>query len=441
LTAWLLVGLSLFLILICGLFVAGEFALLTADRPAVERAAARGDQRSRGVLEALQTLSTQLSGVQIAITLTNLAIGFLAEPAIAGLLHAPLSAIGLRGEAVAAVAVVVALVLSTAFTMVLGELVPKSLAIAMPLAVARAVQRPVRAFTRVMRLPIRFLNGLANAILGLFGLEAQEELSSARSAEELASVVRHSAAEGTLGPRTATLLMRSLNFGDKRARDVLTPRPQMVTVSDGSTVADVLTLARRSGHSRFPVTGPAGLDDVVGVVDLRRAIAVPAPDRGQTAATDVMDRVLELPESLDLQDVLRELQASGSRLALIVDEYGGTAGLLTGEDILEELVGDVQDEHDRATAAVLKVAAGWEVSGLLRPDEVAAQTGLQLPDQSDYETIAGLVMHRLGRIPEVGDRVEVGAVELTVSRMDGRRIDRLLLTDTVPESDDGARRG
>ncbi len=180
-TEWLLLGASLLLIAACGLFVAGEFALLTADRPAVEKAAAGGDRAARGVLAALRSLSTQLSGVQVAITLTNLAIGFLSEPAIASLLHGPLRAVGVHGDGVEAVAVAVALVLSTGLTMVFGELVPKNLAIAMPLPVARAVQGPIRAFTTVMRYPIRALNRVADAVLGLFGLESREELASARS--------------------------------------------------------------------------------------------------------------------------------------------------------------------------------------------------------------------------------------------------------------------
>jgi CBS domain containing-hemolysin-like protein len=427
-TEWFLLGVSLLLIAACGVFVAGEFALLTADRPTVERAAAAGDRQAAGVLIAFRTLSTQLSGVQVAITLTNLAIGFLAEPAIAGLLRSPLESLGVRGGAVEAAAVTIALVASTVLTMVFGELVPKNLAIAMPVAVARAVQGPVRLFTTVMRLPIRGLNRLAGAILAIFGLQAHEELASARSPDELVSLVRHSAKEGTLAPRTATLLLRSLTFGDKRAGDVLTARTQMVTVDAHASIADVLHLIAASGRSRLPVAGRGGLDDLVGIIELDQAVAVPHARRAGTPVHRVMGRVVEVPESSPLDDVLRALQAQRAQLAVVVDEYGGTAGLLTGEDLLEELVGEVDDEHDAPAPSARRTADGWDVPGLMRPDEVAAATGHQLPMHGVYDTVGGLVMHLLGRIPSEGDAVAVEGSVLTVSRMDGRRIDRLLIT-------------
>lgn len=426
-TEWLLLALSLVLIAVCGVFVAGEFALMTTDRATVERAAAAGDRRAGGVLAALRSLSTQLSGVQVAITLTNLAIGFLSEPAIARLLHAPLGAIGVHGGAADGVAVGVALVTSTVLTMVFGELVPKNLAIAMPLAVARAVQAPIRAFTRVMRAPIRALNGAAEAVLHGFGLEAREELASARTPEELLSLVRHSASEGTLPVGTATLLVRSLTFGEKHARDVLTARPQMVTVDAGDSVREMLDVVRTSGHSRLPVLGPGGLDDVVGVIELDQAVAVPVTSRPSTPVRDVMTAPLEVPESLPLDAVLDALQTARTQLALVVDEYGGTAGVVTGEDLLEELVGEVEDEHDAPVPQARRVGGGFDVSGLLRPDEVRAATGYPLPEHGVYETVGGLVMRELGRLPVAGDRLTVGDVELTVLRMDGRRVDRLLI--------------
>lgn len=426
-TEWLLLALSLVLIAVCGVFVAGEFALMTTDRATVERAAAAGDRRAGGVLAALRSLSTQLSGVQVAITLTNLAIGFLSEPAIARLLHAPLGAVGVHGGAADGVAVAVALVTSTVLTMVFGELVPKNLAIAMPLAVARAVQAPIRAFTRVMRAPIRALNGAAEAVLHGFGLEAREELASARTPEELLSLVRHSASEGTLPVGTATLLVRSLTFGEKHARDVLTARPQMVTVDAGDSVREMLDVVRTSGHSRLPVLGPGGLDDVVGVIELDQAVAVPVTSRSSTPVRDVMTAPLEVPESLPLDAVLDALQTARTQLALVVDEYGGTAGVVTGEDLLEELVGEVDDEHDAPVPQARRVGGGFDVSGLLRPDEVRAATGYPLPEHGVYETVGGLVMRELGRLPVAGDRLTVGDMELTVLRMDGRRVDRLLV--------------
>ena len=423
---WVLLAASIALVAACGVFVAAEFSLLAADRAAVEREAAQGNRGARGVLTALRGLSTQLAGVQVGITLTNLVIGLLSEPAIATLLRSPLQAIGVGGEGAGAVAVTAALVASTAATMVFGELLPKNLAIARPVVVAKAVQAPVRAFTGLMRGPIRLLNGMAAAILRPFGVEATEELASARSAEELASLVRRSAREGTLAARTATLLVRSLSFGGRTAGDVLTPRARVVSIGAEATVADLVALVRGSGRSRMPVTGSGGLDDVVGVVELDRAVGVPVPVRSRTAVRTVMTAPAEVPQSLPLDDVLCTLQAQRAQLAVVIDEYGGTAGLLTIEDLAEELVGEVGDEYGRPVPAVRRVPGGWDVSGLLRPDEISAETGRRLPE-GGYDTVAGLVLRELGRIPAEGDRVVVAGVALTVTRMDGMRIDRLLV--------------
>lgn len=411
-TEWLLLALSLVLIAACGLFVAGEFALLAADRPTIEDQAERGDRRAQGVRKAFRTLSTQLSGVQLAITVTNLAIGFLAEPAMARLLPGP-DALG----------VALALLISTLLTMLFGELFPKNLAIAAPVAVAKAVQAPVRFFTGVMRLPIRLLNRCADAVLHLFGLQAQEELASARSPDELVSLVRHSAAEGTLAPRTARLMVRTLTFGEKRAVEVMTPRTQMETVERGDSVAHFLATVAESGYSRLAVVESDGLDEVVGVVDLDRAVRVPFERRDTTPVAAVMTTPVQVPETLPLDEVVRALQEQKAQLAVVVDEYGGTAGLLTTEDLVEELVGEVDDEFDESAPQAVRLPdGGWEVSGLLRPDEVMAATGVRLPDHGPYETVAGLVMQRLGRVPAAGDSVALDQLTLTVTRMDRRRV-------------------
>src|SRR5215210_2050404 len=260
----LLIALALLLVAACGTFVAAEFAFVTVDRASVERAAAAGDRRARGVREALGTLSTQLSAAQLGITLTNLLIGFLAEPAIADLLDRPLESAGVSGTAATSVSLIIALVLSTGVTMVFGELVPKNLAIDKPLGTARAVQGFQRGFTRATAIIVRLFNGMANAILRRIGIEPQEELASARSPEELASLVRRSAAQGTLAVDTASLLQRSLAFGDRRAADVMTPRRGVQTVRVDAPVAAVLEQARATGRSRFPVLAD-GSEDVVGV--------------------------------------------------------------------------------------------------------------------------------------------------------------------------------
>src|SRR3954454_2806664 len=234
----LLILLALALVVACGAFVAAEFSFVTVDRGAAERAEAHG------VLDALRTLSTQLSGAQLGITVTNLLIGFLAEPSIARLIGGP-----------EPVAVIIALVLATGVTMVFGELVPKNLAIAQPLATARAVQGFMRGFTRATRPVITVLNGAANALLRRIGVEPQEELASARSPEELVSLVRHSAERGTLERGTAALLQRSLVFGERRAEEIMIPRGRVVSVREADPVDVVIEKAGASGRSRFPVVG------------------------------------------------------------------------------------------------------------------------------------------------------------------------------------------
>ncbi|WP_336030612.1 hemolysin family protein [Geodermatophilus sp. FMUSA9-8] len=445
-TEWLLVLVGVLLVAACAAFVAFEFALVTVDRPTVERAADAGDRRAGGVLAALRTLSTQLSGAQLGITVTNLAIGFVAEPSIAELLRGPLESAGLSGAAARSVSITLALVLATVLTMVFGELVPKNVAISEPLRTARAVAGFQRGFTRATALVIRFLNGWANALLRrLFGVEPQEELASARSPEELTSLVRRSGRQGTLPTETATLLERGLAFGELRASDAATPRTRMTTVLGDAPVAEVLTAARDSGHSRFPVVSGAGIDDVVGMVHVKHALAVPRDRRAATAVSAVMLPALFVPTSRRLDDLLGDLRRGGLQMAVVVDEYGGTDGVVTVEDLVEELVGDLVDEYDEEGGddVVDRGDGTWSVSGLLRPDEVAAATGLAVPSDRHWETLGGLVLHVLGRIPEVGDRIEArptlppelaaeaeglpAGVWVQVERVDGTRVERAVV--------------
>lgn len=434
-TEWLLLGLSAVLVVACGIFVAGEFALLAADRPTIERLAEGGDRRALGVQAAFRTLSTQLSGVQLAITLTNLVIGLLAEPALSRLLRGPIRAVGADASAANGIAVAVALLLSTLVTMLFGELLPKNLAIAVPIAVVRAVQAPLRAFTWVMHWPIRLLNACADAVLALFGMHTQEELASARSPEEFASLVQHSAGEGTLADRTAQLVVQSLTFGTRRAGEVMTARPSMTSISDEATVADFLATVRATGRSRLPVYASGVVGDIAGVLDLDRAVRIPYERREATRVREVMSPPITVPESLPVDGVLAAMRNHRAQLVIVVDEYGDIAGLITGEDLLEELVGDLQDEFDATEPAARRTEDGWEVSGLLRPDELEAATGIELPADGPFDTLGGLIMQRLGRMPSIGDELEIDHVHLTVSRISRRRIDRVRLRN-LPDTEE-----
>lgn len=423
------------------LFVAAEFAFVSVDRATVERAAADGDRRATGVLAGLRTLSTQLSGAQLGITVTSLAVGFLIEPSLGELLAGPLRLLGLPQGASVGVAAALALALATVFQMVFGELVPKNWAIAEPLRVGRRVAGPQRAFTAGTGWLIGVLNGAANAILRLFGVEPQEELRSARRPQELAAVASRSHELGALDAATAQMLQRAVEFGDRTAADVMTPRPHVHFLPASAPVSDVLAAVAATGHARFPVTGES-FDDVVGAVHFKHALAVPREQRDSSRIGEVMKRVALVPDSLDLDGVLAVLREPGWQLAVVVDEYGGTAGIVTFEDLVEELVGEIEDEHDERVARARRLRDGaWSLDALLRPDEAGRLTGLGLPQPDSTETLAGLVQEQLGNIADIGDAVVVVAtdaadddvpvkvdVELRVLRLDGRRIERVKLT-------------
>jgi CBS domain containing-hemolysin-like protein len=434
-----LLGVALLLIAANALFVAAEFSLVTVERGDVEERAAAGERGAGGVLAGLRSLSTQLSGAQLGITVTSLLVGFLAQPSLAALLGPILLEVGLAPDAVEALSLVLALVVATGVQMIVGELVPKNIAIARPFATAVVVVPVQRMFTTLTGPLIRFLNGNANWLLRRFGVEPQEELASARSPEELLSLVRRSAEAGTLGRPMAALIQRSLSFGTRSAGDVLTPRGRVLFVEAGTPVEDVIELSRTSGHSRFPVTGPSGFDDILGVVSLRRCLRVPEDGREATDAASVMDAPVVVPESIDLDDLLVVLRAQ-SHLAVVVDEYGGTAGVVTLEDLVEELVGEVEDEHDEpGTRVVRREDASLELSGLLRPDELR-ELGIPAADDREYDTLGGLVVDLLGRIAEEGDTVDLDGWVLRVSRMDGRRIDMVEATPPYQAPDEDDRR-
>jgi CBS domain containing-hemolysin-like protein len=445
----LLILLALALVAACGAFVAAEFSFLTVDRATVQRAADDGDAQARGVLQALRSLSTQLSAAQVGITATNLLIGFLAEPSIADLIDGPLESLGVPGSAITGVALVIALVLATGVTMLFGELIPKNLAIARPLETARAVQGFQRGFTVAAGPLVRFFNGSANAILRRIGIEPQEELASARSPEELVSLVRRSAEQGTLEPATATLLQRSLAFGERQAGDVMTPRERTQTVGADEPVRALLEQARATGRSRFPVVEPEDSSRIVGIAHIKDAVRIPHEDRGTVSVAEIMTAPVFVPTTVDLDALLGQLREGGLQLAIVVNEFGGVDGLVTLEDLVEEIVGEVRDEHDEPEERAVRQDDGsWLVSGLLRPDEVQRLTGIPLPEDEHYETVAGLIGKELGRVPVVGDAVRITVdepgeeprdVDLVVAGVDGLRVDRVgIVSVPRPREEDDA---
>ncbi|MFJ6215555.1 hemolysin family protein [Streptomyces sp. NPDC092296] len=428
-TAWLLLLAAFALIIANGLFVAAEFSLVTVERGAVDRAAAAGDRRAAGVGRALRRLSFELSGAQLGITVTSLVVGMLAEPALSRLLGPVLTAAGVPGAAATGLAVALGMVLATVVQMVIGELVPKNWAISQPMRVARAVTGPHRVFSAACRPLIVFLNGTADRAVRALGMEPTEELAHARTASELVALAQHSAKAGAIEADTADLFVRTLGLTGLTAQSVMTPRVDVSALRRDATAADVLNLIRATGLSRFPVYGDS-LDEVTGTVTLKDALAVPAARRSVTPVGAIAVPPLLVPETLPAERLL-ELLRGGRPMAVVVDEYGGTAGVVTLEDIIEEMVGEVLDEHDPADTPDLVPLApvggmpAWDADGRGRVDQLEA-IGLYAPD-GPYETLGGLVADLLGRLPAPGDTAELPGWRLTVLGIDRHRTSRVRL--------------
>jgi len=419
-----------------GFFVASEFSLVNLDRADLEARQQRGERRLAISIGALKITSTHLSSAQLGITLTTLLTGFTMEPAIGSMLRGPLGALGLADGVITILGGVLSIIVATLLSMIIGELVPKNFALALPLATAKLVLPFQVGFTWVFRPFVALLNETANGILRAMGIEPREELSSARTAEELSSLVRRSAKEGSLDRDTATLLARTLAFSELSATDVMTPRPRVSSVERTDPAQLVIDLAKRTGLSRFPVVDD-GIDDVVGFVHVKQAVAVPRERRGDVPVSALQSEALRVPETMGLDLLLGELRGRGYQMAVVVDEYGGTAGVVTLEDLVEELVGEVADEHDRTRAGVVRSRNWLTFPGMLRPDELLERAEVSVPEDGPYETVAGFLMSELGRVAVVGDTVQVDAGEFRVERMDGRRIDRVRFTPSRVEAGDG----
>ncbi|MEV6473425.1 hemolysin family protein [Streptomyces sp. NPDC051657] len=436
----LLLLVALLLCVACGAFVAAEFSLTTVERGELEQAVERGDRGAASALKAVRSLTFQLSGAQLGITVTNLVIGMLSEPSIAKLIRGPVEAAGLPPAAASTLALVLGTALSTVVLMVVGELVPKNWAISSPLAVAKAVATPQRVFTALFRPFISHLNNTANRIVSRSGLEPTEELASARSPQELVALARHSAKAGALEADTAELFVRTLNLSELTAENVMTPRVQVTALELRATAEDVANATRATGLSRFPVYR-GSLDTVVGVAHIKDVLAIPADRRPHTRISELLREPLLVPETLTVDRLLDRLSGRLA-MAVVIDEYGGTAGVATLEDIVEEVVGEVRDEHDPHETPDLAAAGEdadgrtlWSADGAARTDQLR-RIGLRVPD-GPYETLAGLIAAEIGRIPTVDDSVELEGWRIDVVDASGRRAARALLHAPLPGSDDG----
>ena len=435
-----MLGVGLLLTIGTGLFVASEFALVNLDRADLEARQAAGESRLSLTISALRITSTHLSSAQLGITLTTLLTGYTMEPAISNLLAPVFDAWGIPSGVSRPLAAIIGVSIATVFSMIIGELVPKNFALAVPRQTAKLVMPFQVAFTTVFRPAIVVLNGSANGVLRSVGIEPKEELSGARTAEELSSLVRRSASAGVLEEDTASLLDRSLTFARLSAADVMTPRPSIHALAADDSAEDVIQLARRTGHSRFPVYGE-DMDDITGIVHLKAAVGVPRERRADVPAAALATEPLRFPEAVHLDVLVAELRARGYQMAVVVDEYGGTAGVVTLEDLVEEIVGEVLDEHDRRRAGIVRVEDTVIFPGELRPDEVRDRTGIRIPEGDVYDTVGGYIMSVLERIPVVGDSVEIEDGTIEVQRMEGRRVDRVRFTPTPMPHEDASEGG
>lgn len=430
---WLMLGVGIVLTIGTGLFVASEFSLVNLERSDLEARRERGERGLSNSIRALTKTSTHLSGAQLGITLTTMLTGFLAEPALTSLLKPVLVGLGIGESMLDGVGLAVSLFIATLFSTLIGELVPKKLALTIPLQVNKFVVGFQIVFTWIFSGMIFVLNKLGNAIVRSIGIEPKEELSSTRTAEELSALVRRSASLGALDAQTATLLTKTLALSQLVAADVMTPRPRMHILDKSATMTDLIQASVKTGHSRFPIVD-GGSDDIIGVAHIKQAVAVPREKRNEVRVSAIMVEAPRVPETMSLEALMVDLRAKGLQLAIVVDEYGGTAGLATLEDLVEELVGELADEHDRAKAGVTRGANSSVLfPGMIRPDELR-EMAIKVAADGAYETVAGFIMSKLGRIPAVGDQVEIEDGILRVERMDDRRVDRVRFTPT-PEAE------
>ena len=410
------------LLLVNAFFVAGEFSLVTVERGRVSRLASEGNRVAQRILAGLGRLSFHLSGAQLGITVSSLVLGLVAERALGPLFRPLLTAAGAPPGTVTTVAIGLALATGSALQLVLGELVPKNVAISHPYATASRVGAPMVVANNLVSPVIRILNTTANRTVRLLGIEPREELAGIRSLEELELIIRASGKEGLLSDEEIRLLTRSIAFTESLTADVMVPRVQIVGLPSTATVHDLQRAAVDSGYSRFPIYQD-DLDQIIGVAHVKDSLRVPPEKRATEPVVDHMRPALVIPESQPVDSVLFQLRTKGSGLAVVADEYGGTAGIVTSEDLLEDIVGEIRDEYDLEDEST---EPSGELSGLLHRHEVEAEIGFAWPE-GRYETLGGLLTAHLERLPRTGDRVDIEGWVFQIASVDGFRVDRVRL--------------
>lgn len=426
---------AIVLLLLNGFFVAGEFAMIASRRTKIEGLAANGDLRGRLALKSIRELSIMLAGAQLGITIASLALGYVAEPAVAHLIESGLHSISIPEEASHTIAFVIALSIVSFFHMVVGEMAPKNIAISNPEKAALRLVIPFRLFTNLFRPILWLLNGAANGLLRLVGVEPQDEIHTAHSAREIGRMIGESAQGGMLKDHEHRLLSGALSLGDRDVASVMKPRTEMLAVPLTASPAEVEALVTETGYSRFPVFSEH-IDHVLGFVHSKDLLSVPSEARDKRLPRRLIRPLLIVPETKKLHPLLYDMKRERKHFALVVDEHGGTSGVVSLEDLLEELVGDILDEHDLNPAEIQQVGPGrYVVTGTLPVDDLRRRVGLEIPE-GEYETLAGFLMAKLGRIPRRRDEIEHAGWKLRVLSMHRRRVVQVLLEEHgAPTSD------
>ncbi|MGC2240453.1 MAG: hemolysin family protein [Acidimicrobiia bacterium] len=415
------IGFALLLVLVNGFFVAVEFAFTASRRQLLEEMADGGSRFARLALRSMSELPTTFAGAQLGVAGASLALGFVMEPALAQVFEGLLEFTGLPNEIVVGIGVVAALLVASFIHNVFGEMAPKNATIAAPERVAVLVAGPFRLYVTILRPILVSLTWFALGLLRLFGVEPRQAIESTHSAADIASLVKTVGAGGLIEDTSSRLLTAAVGFHETLVSEVMVPRPDLVALPATSTPEDFERTVVATGHSRIPVYR-TDLDDLEGFVHAKDLLTVDGADRTLPVPARIIRVMLTVPESLSVSPVMEMMKTSRTHIAAAVDEYGSTAGLITLEDIAEELVGEIRDEHDIRELMQVRPAGRdrYLVAGQTRVDRLGAQ-GIELPEGA-YETVGGFVMDQLGRIPRRGDIVTTDKHEIGVRRMDGRRV-------------------
>lgn len=433
-TGWYLL-IALGLLIANGLFVAAEFALTAARWTKLEELAGGGNSRAKVALASVRELSFMLAGAQLGITMASLGLGYVAEPAVAAIIEAGLhNVVELPEGALHTISLTAALAVVVFLHMVIGEMAPKNIAISEAERTALWLAIPFRLYANIFRPFIAVLNAMANGSLRLMGIEPQNEIFSKHTAEEIASMVEESAKQGMLREFEHRLLTGTVALGERDAASVMVPRTEMTALPVTATPADIEKVVTDTGHSRLPLYAQ-DLDDIAGFFHAKDLLRIPDDKREDAVSRRYIRQMLVVPESRKLRPLLIDMRRRRQHLCLVVDEHGGTSGVVTLEDLLEELVGEIRDETDVAELGIERLGPGrYVVPGSLHVTDVSDHLGLALPD-GEYETMAGFLMDRLGRIPRRRDVVEHDGWKLRVRQMHRRRVVQVIVEEPPRKAD------